>query len=55
MKNAYGREGLGRSAVDRDRKGLKISILTDIPRKSIFREEMCVFIIRKSFFLEEMF
>ena len=29
VKNAYGREGLGRSAVDRGRKGLKISILTD--------------------------
>ena len=29
VKNAYGREGLGRSPVDRGRKGLKISVLTD--------------------------
>ena len=29
VKNAYGRQGLGRSPVDRGRKGLKISILAD--------------------------
>ena len=29
IKNAYGRQGLGRSPVDRGRKGLKISILAD--------------------------
>ena len=29
VKNAYGRRGLGRSPVDRGRKGLKISILAD--------------------------
>ena len=29
VKNAFGRQGLGRSPVDRGRKGLKISVLTD--------------------------
>ena len=29
VKNVYGRNGLGRSPVDRGRKGLKISVLTD--------------------------
>jgi hypothetical protein len=29
VKNAYGRQGLGRSPVDRGRKGLKVSVLTD--------------------------
>ena len=29
VKNVYGRSGLGRSPVDRERKGLKVSILTD--------------------------
>ena len=29
VKNVYGRVGLGRSPVDRGRKGLKISVLTD--------------------------
>ena len=29
MKNVYGRCGIGRSPVDRGRKGLKVSILTD--------------------------